>query len=165
MDWFSRYVLAWELSVTLDASFCVSALERALSLGTPNIFNSDQGSQFTSDAFTRVLRDSGIAISMDSAGRVYDNIFVERLWRSVKYEEVYLNDYQTPAQAQAGLGWYISFYNDDRPHRSHDGRTPAEVYGIRRGTPDDAAKAAAAAVALRAPCAAAAQDPRRWNPP
>ncbi len=111
MDWFSRYVLAWELSVTLDASFCVWALERALSLGTPRIFNTDQGSQFTSVAFTNVLRAADIAISMDGAGRVYDNIFVERLWRSVKYEEVYLKDYQTPADAQTGLGWYFSFYN------------------------------------------------------
>ena len=111
MDWFSRYVLAWKLSTTLDASVCVSALKRALSLGTPEIFNTDQGSQFTSAAFTHVLRDAGIAISMDGAGRMYDNIFVERLWRSVKYEEVYLKDYQTPAEAQMGLGWYFPFYN------------------------------------------------------
>lgn len=157
MDWFSRYVLAWELSPTVDASFCVSALERALSLGTPEVFNTDQGSQFTSQAFTGVLKSCGIAISMDGAGRAFDNIFVERLWRSVKYEEVYLKDYQTPAEAQAGLGWYIPFYNGQRPHRSHDGRTPAEVYGIRHGGPDEAALAAATPVALRAPCVAAAK--------
>jgi putative transposase len=161
MDWFSRYVLAWELSATLDASFCVSALERALRRGAsegrlPGVFNTDQGSQFTSAAFTGVLLGAGIAISMDGAGRAFDNIFVERLWRSVKYEEVYLKDYRTPAEAQAGLGWYLPFYNGERPHRSHDGRTPAQVYGIRRGEPDDAASAAAATVALRAPCAAAA---------
>ena len=137
MDWFSRYVLAWELSVTLDASFCVSALERALSSGTPRIFNTDQGSQFTSAGFTDVLRAADIAISMDGAGRVYDNIFVERLWRSVKYEEVYLKDCQTPADAQANLGWYFSFYNGQRPHRAHDGRTPADAYGLRRGAGQD----------------------------
>ena len=128
MNWFSRHFLAWELSVTLDASFCVSALERALSLGTPRIFNTDQGSQFTSVAFTGVLRAADVAISMDGAGRVYDNIFVERLWRSVKYEEVYLKDYQTPPEAQAGLGWYFSFYNQHRPHTTLAGRTPDEMY-------------------------------------
>lgn len=159
MDWFSRYVLTWEISTTLDASFCVSALERALSMGhLPGVFNTDQGSQFTSEAFTGVLKDCGIAISMDGAGRVYDNIFVERLWRSVKYEEVYLKDYQTPAEARAGLGWYFRFYNQDRPHAFHDGRTPAEVYGIRHGEPDEAASAAATPVALRAPCVAAAGE-------
>ena len=97
LDWFSRYVLAWEVSVTLDSSFCISALQRALGLGTPEIFNSDQGSQFTSQAFTRVVEAAGSRISMDGRGRVYDNIFVERLWRTVKYEEVYLHDYQTVA--------------------------------------------------------------------
>jgi putative transposase len=161
MDWYSRCVLAWELSSTLDASFCVSALERALSLGTPGIFNTDQGSQFTSEAFTGVLKACGIGISMDGVGRVYDNIFVERLWRSVKYEEVYLKDYQTPAEANAGLSWYLGFYNRDRPHGSHDGRTPAEVYGIRPGEPDQAAALAATPVALRAPCVAASKDSPR----
>jgi len=161
MDWFSRYVLSWELSTTLDASFCVSALERALSLGTPEIFNTDQGSQFTSEAFTRVLRDADIAISMDGAGRVYDNIFVERLWRSVKYEEVYLKDYQTPAEAHLGLSWYFPFYNEQRPHRSHGGHAPAEVYGIRPGEPDEAALAAVTPVALRAPSVTAAGEDTR----
>ena len=161
MDWFSRFVLAWELSTTLDASFCVSALERALALGTPRVFNTDQGSQFTSEAFTGVLTDCGIAISMDGAGRVFDNIFVERLWRSVKYEEVYLKDYQTPREANAGLSWYLGFYNEDRPHSSHDGRTPAEVYGIRHGKPGQAATHSATPVALRAPCVAERTDSPR----
>ena len=128
MDWFSRYVLCWEVSVTLDASFCVWALRRALSAGRPEIFNSDQGSQFTSRAFTDGLHGAGIRISMDGRGRVYDNIFIERLWRSVKYEEVYLKDYQTMRQAAAGLGSYLSFYDDVRLHQSLDYRTPAEVY-------------------------------------
>ena len=109
MDWWSRYVLSWEVSVTLDASFCVEALERALAPGrAPGIFNSDQGSQFTSEAFTGVLRAGGIRISMDGRGRCYDNIFVERLWRSVKHEHVYLHDPQTVAEATMGLGRYGS---------------------------------------------------------
>ena len=132
MDWFSRYVISWELSVTLDASFCVAALERALSLGrVPEIFNSDQGSQFTSVAFTGVLEAAGVRISMDGRGRVYDNIFMERLWRSVKYEDVYLRDYADPAAAWAGLTAYFSLYNHRRPHQALDYRTPAEVYGAR----------------------------------
>jgi len=161
MDWFSRYVLAWELSATLDASFCVAALERALSLGTPAIFNTDQGAQFTSAAFTGVLKSVGVAISMDGVGRAFDNIFVERLWRSVKYEEVYIKDYQSPADAQTGLAWYFDFYDHERPHGSHDGCTPAEVYGIRRGEPAEAAKLAATPVALRAPSVAASVDSPR----
>jgi putative transposase len=172
MDWFSRCVLSWELSTTLDASFCVSALERALASGGsggplrgPEIFNSDQGSQFTSTAFTSVLSAAGIRISMDGAGRVYDNIFIERLWRTVKYEEVYLKDYQTPPDAHAGLASYLTFYNDERPHRSLDGRTPAEVYGIRRGEPDDAASMAATPVTLRVPSVAAIEGMRTMNPP
>ena len=166
MDWFSRYVLAWEVSTTLDASFCVAALERALGLGTPHIFNSDQGSQFTSEAFTGVLRGAGIAISMDGRGRVYDNIFVERLWRSVKYEQVYLHDYQTVAEAVSGLGRYFAFYNHQRPHQTFDGLTPAEMYGLAtppwpieiNGKEGDAARSAAAsAFALRAHSKAAAE--------
>ena len=164
MDWYSRYVLAWEVSTTLDASFCVSALERALRLGTPGICNTDQGSQFTSAAFTGLLKACGIAISRDGAGRAFDNIFVERLWRSVKYEEVYLKDYQTPGEARSGLSWYFGFYNQDRPHRSHAGRTPAEVYGLRRGQPDPAA-ASATPVALRAPCVAAVKGITAMNLP
>lgn len=133
MDWFSRYVLSWEVSVTLDASFCVRALERALSATkqVPEIFNSDQGSQFTSEAFTGVLKEAGIRISMDGRGRAYDNIFVERLWRSVKYEEVYPHDYQTPAEARLSLNRYFEFYNYERPHQSLDGWTPAEKHGLR----------------------------------
>ena len=164
MDWFSRYVLAWEVSVTLDAWFCVEALKRALSMGTPEVFNSDQGSQFTSRTFTDVLRETRIAISMDGRGRVYDNIFVERLWRSVKYEEVYLHDYQTPAEAVAGLGRYFTFYNHERPHQAFGGLTPAEMYGLAtppwpvatNGKGDDAQRlTAASAFALRAHCEAA----------
>lgn len=129
MDWFSRFVLAWELSVTLDASFCISALRRALGLGTPEIFNSDQGSQFTSSPFTGMLRDAQVRISMDGRGRAYDNIFIERLWRSVKYEDVYLRDYATPPEAVCGLGRYFAFYNHARPHQALGWRTPGQVYG------------------------------------
>lgn len=166
MDWFSRYVLAWEVSTTLDASFCIAALKRALGMGRPEIFNSDQGSQFTSAAFTKVLLDGGIRISMDGRGRVYDNIFVERLWRSVKYEEVYLHDYQTVAEAVAGLDRYFAFYNHERPHQAFDGLTPAEMYGLSAspwaGRPDSmegnaARLAAASAFALRAHYDAAAR--------
>lgn len=128
MDWYSRYVLSWALSVTLDAWFCVEALRRALAVGRPEIFNSDQGSQFTSEAFTGMLRDAGVAISMDGRGRAFDNIFVERLWRSVKYEEVYLKDYGVVDEARRGLGDYFVFYNNERPHQSLSYRTPAEVY-------------------------------------
>jgi len=141
MDWFSRYVLAWEVSVTLEADFCVSALKQALSFGKPEIFNTDQGSQFTSIDFTKVLLDAGVQISMDGKGRVFDNIFVERLWRTVKVEEVYLRDYQTVAEARYNLGRYFEFYNNQRLHQALGYRTPAEVYGVAVGTP----------VALRAP--------------
>jgi putative transposase len=128
MDWFSRYVLSWEVSVTLDSEFCESALERALSLGQPEIFNSDQGVQFTSAAFTDRLLARGIRISMDGRGRALDNIFVERLWRSVKYEEVYLHDYQQVRDAISGLGRYFNFYNDERLHQALDYRTPEAVF-------------------------------------
>ena len=167
MDWFSRYVLAWEMSITLDSSFCVDALKRALGLGTPEIFNSDQGSQFTSEAFTGVLKDAGIRISMDGVRRAYDNIFVERLWRSLKYEEVYLRDYGMVPEARRGIGDWFEFYNHGRPHQALAYRTPAEVYGIRpvkgSGTVTGAAKAAIAPVGLRPPCATAAFG-RRMNP-
>jgi len=133
MDWASRFVLSWEVSVTLDASFCIEALERALATwGTPEIFNSDQGSQFTSGGFTKPLRKAGVKISMDGVGRCFDNIFIERLWRSVKHEEVYLHDYQTVAEAVCGLARYLEFYNHRRPHQSLDYRTPAEAYGARQ---------------------------------
>ena len=130
IDWFSRYVVSWEISVTLDSEFCLSALDRALEFGRPEIFNSDQGSQFTSTAFTeRLLRD-GIQISMDGRGRALDNIFVERLWRSVKYEDVYLRNYETVPEAVSGLGRYFNFYNWERLHQSLDYQTPAAVYRL-----------------------------------
>jgi putative transposase len=135
MDWFSRYVLGWEISVTLESQFCVSALKRTLSLGRPDIFNTDQGSQFTSDDFTDVLKKAGVQISMDGKGRVFDNIFIERLWRTVKVEEVYLRDYQTVAEAAYRLGRYFEFYNNQRLHQALGYRTPAEVYGVAVGTP------------------------------
>lgn len=128
MDWYSRYVLSWALSVTLDGWFCIEALRQALCLGRPQIFNSDQGTQFTSKGFTDILEQAGAAISMDGRGRVFDNIFVERLWRSVKYEEVYLKDYGLVDEARRGLGDYFAFYNSERPHQSLGYRTPAEVY-------------------------------------
>jgi len=131
MDWSTRCVLAWELSNTMDANFCVAALEQALSMGrTPEIFNTDQGSQFTSEAFTGVLSNAGIAISMDGVGRAFDNIMIERLWRTVKYEDVYLRDYQTPAEARIGLERYFSYYNHLRRHRNLGRRTPGSVYGL-----------------------------------
>lgn len=128
MDWFSRYVLAWELSVSLESSFCISALEWALAHGRPEIFNSDQGSQFTSSTFTERLLQRGVRISMDGRGRVLDNIFVERLWRTVKYEEVYLKDYRNVGEAVAGLRDYFQFYNRERLHQSLGYRTPEAVY-------------------------------------
>ena len=128
MDWHSRYVLSWRLSNTLEADFCVDALEQALSSNLPGIFNTDQGSQFTSDAFTSVLLAHGVRISMDSVGGYMDNVFVERLWRSVKYEEVYLKAYESVAEARAGIGAYLRFYNTERPHQALDYRTPAQVF-------------------------------------
>lgn len=128
LDWFSRYVLAWEVSVTLDSAFCLAALEWALKKGSPEIFNTDQGAQFTSLDFTKRLEESGIMISMDGRGRAMDNIFVERLWRSVKYEEVYLKDYEEAAEAAKNLGCYFVFYNLERPHQSLGYQTPAAIY-------------------------------------
>lgn len=158
MDWHSRYVLSWELSNTLDASFCVSALERALRRSTPEIFNSDQGAQFTSEAFTGLLKEAGVRISMDGRGRAFDNIFFERLWRTVKYEEVYLKDYRSMAEARENLRQYFRFYNTQRPHQSLAYRTPAEVYFDKAEHTDGrrSAAAAVAPVALRAPCVTAA---------
>jgi putative transposase len=132
MDWFSRYVLAWEVSVTMDSSFCLSALELALQKGKPEIFNSDQGSQFTSEDFTSKLKNAGIRVSMDGRGRVFDNIFIERLWRTVKYEEVYLKDYENVPFAIASLGAYFSFYNHERLHQALGYRTPVSIYGQPR---------------------------------
>jgi len=128
MDWFSRYVLSWEISITLETEFCLVALDRALGTAKPDIFNSDQGSQFTSDDFTKRLKDHGIQISMDGRGRCFDNIFVERLWRSVKYEEVYLNDYREIREAKYRLGRYFEFYNNERLHQSLDYCTPGEMH-------------------------------------
>jgi putative transposase len=128
LDWFSRYVVSWEVSISLETEFCLTALHRALQQAKPDIFNSDQGCQFTSLAFTETLKTAGIAISMDGRGRVYDNIFVERLWRSVKYEKVYVNDWQHVPEARAGLGEYFAFYNHERPHQSLGDKPPAEVY-------------------------------------
>ena len=128
IDWYSRYVLAWELSNTLDSRFCISALQQALARAEPVIFNTDQGSQFTSPEFTRELRQRQILISMDGRGRALDNVFIERLWRSVKYEDIYLRDYQTPLELHHGLDAYFRFYNEERPHSALDGATPAEVH-------------------------------------
>ncbi len=128
MDWFSRYVVAWALSNSLEGSFCRTALHQALQSGRPEIFNTDQGSQFTAHGFTRLLEMAGVQMSMDGRGRVFDNIFVERLWRTVKYEHLYLYDYQTVPAVAAGLNRYFHFYNTERPHQSLAYRTPAEVH-------------------------------------
>jgi putative transposase len=128
IDWFSRYVLSWEVSVTLEKNFCISALEWALRKTRPEIFNSDQGSQFTSDEFTSRLLDCQVKISMDGRGRALDNIFVERLWRTVKYEEVYIKEYADVADARNGLKSYFEFYNRERIHQALGYRTPESVY-------------------------------------
>jgi putative transposase len=128
MDWYSRFVLSWALSNTLEVGFCLEALEAALPSGPPEIFNSDQGAQFTSPAFTTRLAAGGVRISMDGRGRALDNVFIERLWRSVKYEEVYLQEYESVQDAHQGLGRYLGFYNTQRPHQSLGYRTPGEVY-------------------------------------
>lgn len=134
IDWYSRYVLAWRLSNTLDGRFCLEALEEALSANQPEIFNSDQGSQFTAAAFTGRLEKCGVAISMDGRGRALDNVFIERLWRTVKYEEVYLRDYADGWEAERSLGQYFEFYCQRRIHQALDYRTPAEVYHERSRT-------------------------------
>lgn len=128
MDWFSRYVLAWELSNSLEAEFCLQALERALERGAPGIFNTDQGSQFTSDEFTGRLQRDEVRISMDGRGRATDNIFIERLWRSVKYEDIYLRDYLDGSETRRGLRRYFRFYNTQRRHQALGNRTPKEVH-------------------------------------
>jgi len=128
MDWYSRYVLAWRLSNTLDAAFCVETLQEALRRGSPEIFNMDQGVQFTCEDFLSVLERAGVQISMDGRGRVFDNIFIERLWRSVKYEEVYLHDYETVADAETGLSRYFPFYNRERIHQALAYQTPSAVH-------------------------------------
>ncbi len=128
IDWYSRHVLAWRLSNTLDGSFCLEMLEEALSGGRPEVFNTDQGVQFTADAWTSRLLAAGVAVSMDGKGRCLDNVFVERLWRSVKYEEIYVRWHETVPELNAGLGRYFPFYNEERQHQALDYRTPAEVY-------------------------------------
>lgn len=133
IDWWSRYVLAWSVSITLDGTFCLEALECALQDGRPQIFNTDQGAQFTSQAFTERLSEGGVAISMDGRGRALDNVFVERLWRSVKYEEVYLREYRTVREARQGLGRYFRFYNEERLHQALGYRTPASLYHNKTG--------------------------------
>lgn len=128
IDWYSRYVLSWTLSNTLDTSFCTEVLEQSLTLNTPEIFNTDQGAQYTSLVFTQLLLNKGIKISMDGRGRALDNIFIERLWRTVKYENIYMNDYQSVLELRLGLKQYFEFYNQQRLHQSLGYRTPAEIY-------------------------------------
>lgn len=134
IDWYSRYVLSWSISTTLEIDFCLDAQERSLLRGTPETFNSDQGSQFTSPRFTEPLVAQGIRVSMDGRGRALDNIFVERLWRSVKYEEVYLNEYANVTEARQGIAQYMKFYNEERLHQSLDYQTPHHVYFVSKST-------------------------------
>lgn len=129
MDWYSRAVLSWRLSTTMGADFCIDALKEALTkYGSPDIFNSDQGSQFTCDAFTGVLKENEIKISMDGRGRALDNVFVERLWRTVKYENVYIKDYRSLPECRAGLGAFLTWYNNEREHSSLDYKCPMNYY-------------------------------------
>jgi putative transposase len=130
IDWYSRYVLSWRLSNTLEGRFCLEALDEALSRGRPEVFNTDQGSQFTSRAYTGRLEEASVAVSMDGHGRALDNVFVERLWRSVKYEDIYIKDYESVFELELGLTAYFRFYNEERPHQSLGYRTPAEAYGM-----------------------------------
>lgn len=128
IDWFSRYILSWELSNTLDSQFCITALKMALQHGSPDIFNTDQGSQFTSNDFTQCLLDENIQISMDGKGRALDNVFVERLWRTIKYEDIYLKDYDSPRSLREGLNEFIGFYNHERPHQALSYQTPHQIH-------------------------------------
>ena len=139
MDWYSRWVLSWRLSNTLEPSFCCEALEEALNrYDPPEIFNTDQGSQFISTEFTGLLKEAGVRISMDGSGRWMDNIFIERLWRSLKYECVYLNAFETGSEARQGIGHWIDLYNSERPHSAHAGATPEEVYtGLKKHSERD----------------------------
>jgi len=133
IDWFSRYVLSWRLSNTLEGDFCLEALEEALARGKPEIFNTDRGSQFTARAYTGRLEEAGVAVSQDGRGRAPDNVFIERLWRSVKYEDIYIKDYDLVPELESGLTAYFRFYDEERPHQALAYRTPGEVYraGIR----------------------------------
>ena len=128
IDWFSRYVLSWRLSNTLEGRFCLEALDEALSLGRPEIFNTDQGSQFTAQEYTDRLEEAGIAVSRDGRGRALDNVFVERLWRSVKYEDIYIKCYECVPELESGLSAYFRFYDEERPHQSLGYKTPGEVH-------------------------------------
>ena len=128
IDWYSRYVIAWRLSNTLDGAFCLEMLEEALGHGKPEVFNTDQGVQFTAEAFTSRLLSAGVAVSMDGKGRCLDNVWVERLWRTVKYEDIYLRGYETVPVLAQGMGRFFPFYNEERPHQSLGYKTPAEVY-------------------------------------
>jgi putative transposase len=128
LDWYSRYVVAWELSDSLEMGFVLACMDSALSVAAPEIINSDQGSHFTSERFTGRFQEAGVRISMDGRGRCMDNIFTERLWRSVKYEEVYLSEYESPCDARRGLSRYLCFYNEGRPHQALEYRTPAQIY-------------------------------------
>lgn len=128
IDWYSRYVLSWRLSNTMDVGFCLEALDEALGRGRPEIFNTDQGSQFTSREYTGRLEDAGVAVSRDGRGRALDNVFVERLWRSVKYEDIYIKDYERVPELESGLAAYFRFYDEERPHQALGYRTPGEVY-------------------------------------
>jgi len=128
IDWFSRYVISWKLSITMGKEFCIEALDEALSKGSPEVFNSDQVAQFTSQEFTEKLEEKNVQISMDGKGRCLDNVFVERLWRSVKYEKIYLKNYATPLETINGLKEYFHFYNHTRPHQSLNYKTPAQIY-------------------------------------
>jgi putative transposase len=153
IDWYSRYVVSWRLSPTLESPFCVETLQAALAQGTPGIFNSDQGSQFTAAAFTDVLIEAGVRISMDGKGSYHDNIFTERFWRSVKYEEVYLKDYATIEQARAGLAAYIGFYNNRRPHQALAYQTPEQVhFALAPNPPVDMMDNASACAAAQLRC-------------
>src|SRR4029079_4197969 len=134
IDWYSRYVVGWRLSNTLDGAFCAEMLDAVLATGRPEVFNTDQGVQFTAEPFTSRLATAGVAISMDGRGRCLDNVFVERLWRSVKYEDIYIRGYETVPELERGLGRYFGFYNDERLHQSLGYRTPATVYREARAT-------------------------------
>lgn len=136
LDWYSRYVIAWRLSNTLEADFCVEALEEALQIGQPEISNTDQGSQYTSDSYINCLKKNEIKISMDGRGRALDNIFTERLWRSLKYEEVYLKSYETGKEAFEGIRKYFTFYNQERRHQSLENHRPAEIYYQTKTSPN-----------------------------
>ena len=146
LDWYSRKVLAWQLSNTLDGRFCLQTLDEALSQGTPQVFNTDQGCQFTASAYTSRLELAGVAISMDGRGRALDNVFIERLWRSVKHEEVYRRDYANVAEAQDSLSAYFRFYNNRRRHQSLGYRTPAQVYSQAQAEATDGSKKIAMSV-------------------